>query len=437
MRVDFTLQTGVVSEEIVVTAQSPLLQTGSGTVGETLKSETIENLPVNGRDYTVLARLTTGVVPPQQGARAELMFAANGVRPAQNNYLLDGIDNNTSNVDFLSGVAYVVKPPIDAVDEIKILTSSFSAEYGRAGGAVLNTTLKSGSNKLRGSVWEFNRNDALNENDFFAKRAGVGKAKYNSNQFGLTGGGPIIPSKTFWFGDYEGSLITQGRTWVRTVPTAAQRQSGFTDFSDLISLQSGTVGADVLGRSFPRGTVFDPATTRQLAAGQVDPLTGMVATRAGFVRDAFPGNRIPVGRISADALKLMNLYPAPNQAGPEQQLRREPRQQGRHARLRRPRRSQLQHQRSLLRALQLLEQPQAQAVAVRWRCRRRRFRRRRREGARPRLRGEPHARAFADADQRGAVRHRPRAHLPAPAQRRRHEQCAGALRDSRHSAAGW
>ena len=105
------------------------------------------------------------------------MFAANGVRPAQNNYLLDGIDNNTSNVDFLSGVAYVVKPPIDAVDEIKILTSSFSAEYGRAGGAVLNTTLKSGTNKLRGSVWEFNRNDALNDNDFFAKRAGVGKGE--------------------------------------------------------------------------------------------------------------------------------------------------------------------------------------------------------------------------------------------------------------------
>ena len=141
----------------------------------------------------MLARLTAGVVPPQQGARAPLMFAANGVRPAQNNYLLDGIDNNTSNVDFLSGVAYVVKPPIDAVDEIKILTSSFSAEYGRAGGAVLNTTLKSGTNKLRGSVWEFNRNDSLNANDFFAKRAGLEKGEYHSNQFGLTGGGPIIP----------------------------------------------------------------------------------------------------------------------------------------------------------------------------------------------------------------------------------------------------
>ena len=168
--VDFSLQPGGVAEEVVVTGESPLLQTGTGTVGETLKSGTLESMPVNGRDYTVLARLVTGVVPPQPGARAPLMFAANGVRPAQNNYLLDGIDNNTSNVDFLSGVAYIVKPPIDAVDEIKIMTSAFSAEYGRAGGAVLNTTLKSGSNQLRGTVWEFNRNDAMNANDFFANQ---------------------------------------------------------------------------------------------------------------------------------------------------------------------------------------------------------------------------------------------------------------------------
>src|SRR5262245_8440410 len=315
VRVDFVLQTGVVSEEVLVTGVSPLLQTGSGTVGETLKSETIENLPVNGRDYTVLARLTTGVTPPQPGARAPLMFAANGVRPAQNNYLLDGIDNNTSNVDFLSGVAYVVKPPIDAVDEIEIMTSSFNAEYGRAGGAVLNTTLKSGTNRLRGTVWEFNRNDALNANDFFANRAGIKKGEYLSNQFGFTGGGPVIGSKTFWFGDFEGSLIKQARTWVRSVPTALERSSGFTDFSDLISLQSGTVGADVLGRTFPRGTVFDPATTRQLQAGQVDPVTGVAATRAGFVRDPFAGNQIPTGRLSADAVRLLMLYPEPNVAG--------------------------------------------------------------------------------------------------------------------------
>ena len=164
--VDFSLEPGALTEDVVVTANAPLLDTGSGTVGQALSSDVIENLPINGRDYTILARLSPGVVPPQPGARAPLMFSANGVRPAQNNYMLDGIDNNTSNVDFLSGVAYIVKPPVDAVDEIKILPSSFSAEYGRAGGAVLNTTLKSGSNQFRGSVWEFARNDAMNATDF-------------------------------------------------------------------------------------------------------------------------------------------------------------------------------------------------------------------------------------------------------------------------------
>ncbi len=313
--VDFALEPGNLTEDVVVTASAALLETGTGTVGQTLGSDMIENLPINGRDYTILARLSPGVVPPQPGARAPLMFSANGVRPAQNNYMLDGIDNNTSNVDFLSGVAYIVKPPVDAVDEIKILTSSFSAEYGRAGGAVLNTTLKSGSNQFHGSLWEFARNDKLNATDFFANRAGLKKGKYKSNQFGMTAGGPVVTGKTFFFADYEGSLISSARTWVTTVPTAAQRNSGFTNFSDLIALQSGNAGTDILGRTFQRGTVFDPATTRQLAAGQIDPVTGMAATRAGFVRDAFAGNQIPAGRLSADALRLMRLYPEPNLAG--------------------------------------------------------------------------------------------------------------------------
>ena len=313
--VDFTLEPGNLTEDVVVTASAALLETGTGTVGHALGSSTIENLPINGRDYTILARLSPGVVPPQPGARAPLMFSANGVRPAQNNYMLDGIDNNTSNVDFLSGVAYIVKPPVDAVDEIKILTSSFSAEYGRAGGAVLNTTLKSGSNQFHGSLWEFARDDALNATDFFANRAGLKKGKYVSNQFGMTAGGPIVTGKTFFFADYEGSLISSARTWVTTVPTAAQRNSGFTNYSDLISLQSGSAGTDILGRTFARGTVFDPATTRQLAVGQIDPVTGMAATRAGFVRDAFAGNQIPAGRLHADALRLMRLYPEPNLAG--------------------------------------------------------------------------------------------------------------------------
>ena len=127
--------------------------------------------------------------------------------------MLDGIDNNTSNVDFLGGTAYVVKPPVDAIAEIKVLTSSFGAEYGRAGGAVLSATLKSGSNEFHGSAWEFNRNDSLKAAEFFENARGLKKGRYDSNQFGFTAGGPIMKNKTFFFADYEGSITKQDQIW--------------------------------------------------------------------------------------------------------------------------------------------------------------------------------------------------------------------------------
>jgi carboxypeptidase family protein len=313
--VDVNLETGGIEEAVEVTAEVPLLQTQTGEVGHTLTSGTIEDLPINGRDYTALARLSAGTARPQQGARAPLQFTANGTRPGQNNYMLDGIDNNTSNVDFLGGTAYVVKPPVDAIAEIKVLTSSFGAEYGRAGGAVLSATLKSGSNEFHGSAWEFNRNDSLKAAEFFENARGLKKGRYDSNQFGFTAGGPVVKGKTFFFADYEGSITRQDRIWQVTVPTERQRASGFTDWSDLITGQSGTRGPDLLGRSVPLGTIFDPATTRSVTAGQVDPVTGRVATGTGFVRDPFPGNIIPAGRLDPNAIKLMSLFPAANQAG--------------------------------------------------------------------------------------------------------------------------
>ncbi|PYQ21254.1 MAG: hypothetical protein DMF81_15980, partial [Acidobacteria bacterium] len=169
--------------------------------------------------YTVLARLSAGTARPQQGARAPLQFTANGTRPGQNNYMLDGIDNNTSNVHFLGGTAYVVKPPVDAIAESKVLTSSFGAEYGRAGGAVLSATLKSGSNAFHGSAWEFNRNDGLKAAEFFENARGLKKGRYDANQFGFTAGGPVVKGKTFFFADYEGSLTKQDQIWQVTVPT--------------------------------------------------------------------------------------------------------------------------------------------------------------------------------------------------------------------------
>jgi Carboxypeptidase regulatory-like domain len=302
--VDFSLTPGQVTSAIEVTASIPALQSENASVGQVVQTRAINDLPLNGRNYTFLARLATGVTQGQQetrGMNADGMFTANGARPAQNNYLLDGIDNNTSDVDFLSGASYVVKPPVDAIAEFNLQTSDFSAEFGRAGGAVLNATLKSGTNSFHGSVWEFLRNDKLDAADFFQNANGTSKGEFRQNQFGATAGGRIIKNKTFWFGDYEGTRIRQAAPQTATVPTALERNSGFTDFSDLITLQSGSY-TDALGRTYPAGTVFDPATTQQLSNGQ-------------YIRQPFAGNIIPANRLDPNAIKLLNLYPAPTQAG--------------------------------------------------------------------------------------------------------------------------
>ena len=213
----------------------------------------------------------------------------------------------------------------------------------------------------------------MNANDFFANKAGLKKGDYLSNQFGFTAGGPAVTNKTFWFADYEGSLIKQARTWVTTVPTAAQRASGFTNYSDLITLQTGTVGADA-----PRPIV--PARhdlrSRNDPAGHRRP--GRSGDRAGWHRRPAscairsPTTPFPANRIDPNALRLINLYPAGDPGRIEQQLHRQSAQQRRHARVRHARRSQFQRERSLLRALQLLQQSQDPPVTVRrrWRWRR-------------------------------------------------------------------
>jgi hypothetical protein len=302
---DFNLQVGDVTSQVEVSAAAPILQTESGSVGQVINSHVINDLPLNGRNYTFLARLVPGATvgqPEGRGLNANGWFAANGTRPAQNNYLLDGIDNNTNDVDFLAGAAYVVKPPIDAIGEFKLQTSSFSAEFGRAGGAVLNASLKSGANQFHGSAWEFLRNDKLDATDFFINSAGQPKGSFKQNQFGATAGGRIIKDKTFFFADYEGTRIRQGNPETGyTVPTLAERNSGFTNFEDLIALQSGSL-KDSTGQVFPLGTIFDPATTQNIGHGQ-------------YIRTPFPGNIVPANRLDPNAVKLLNLFPAPTGPG--------------------------------------------------------------------------------------------------------------------------
>lgn len=315
---DFTLQTGATSETVEVTSQVPLLQTQDATVGQVIDSHVVASMPLNGRDWTMLAMLTPGVTQPQQGARAVNQFEANGTRPAQNDYLLDGIDNNSNDVDFLSGEADVVKPPVDAIAEFQIQTNNFGAEFGRAGGAIVNATLKSGTNSLHGAAWEFFRNDALDANAYFSDPATQRKPELRQNQFGAAAGGPFIRNRLFWFGDYEGTQTHQGNLqngiWV---PTAAQVKSGYTDYSDLFNATGTFNRTDALGRSFKNGQIFDPATTRPVTAGKVDPVTGIAASQSGYVRDPFANNQLPAGRLDPNAIKLLQLFPAPNLSGVE------------------------------------------------------------------------------------------------------------------------
>jgi hypothetical protein len=232
---------------------------------------------------------------------------------------------------------YVIMPPPDALQEFVVQTSNYSAEFGHSAGAVLNVSSKSGGDAFHGDLWEFIRNDVLDARNYFATAAA--KPAYRQNQFGFAFSGPVIVpklyhgrGKTFFFFDYQGTRIAQDSSKVVTVPTATERSSGYTNFADLVNLQSGT-RTDALGRIFPVGTIFDPATTRAVTSGAVDTATGLAATSTGYVRDPFYGgsiagqmsftsaeqkqflNQLPINRLNSSAVALLNLFPVPTGAG--------------------------------------------------------------------------------------------------------------------------
>ncbi|HEY6290850.1 MAG TPA: carboxypeptidase regulatory-like domain-containing protein, partial [Terriglobia bacterium] len=360
--VNFTLQPGRVTQTVEVTGAPAQLQTQDASVGQVVGSREVNSLPLNGRNFTFLAQIVAGVNTPQadtRGNAASGAFSANGERPAQNNYLLDGIDNNSNTIDYLNGTNFVVLPPVDAVQEFKVQTSDYSAEQGRAGGAILNATVKSGTNQLHGDAWEFFRNDVLDAADFFEDQGGIPKGEFRLNQFGFTVGGPVViphvingRNKLFFFGDYEGLRRRQGSVFTNSVPTGLESASGFTNLSELITNQTGNATSmDLLGRTFPFGTVLDPATTRPVVCGTTDQVTGLAAptcasqgvpagSTLSYISDPFYGpggttpvrgitnftascpstsacmlNQLPASRIDPNAIKLLELYPAAQRAG--------------------------------------------------------------------------------------------------------------------------
>jgi carboxypeptidase family protein len=239
LRLNLTLSIGAVAENVTVTAQSPLVQIASSELGTTVSEEQIKTLPLNGRNFVNLTRTVPGVVRGIPGAnidgagslawRASASFSANGQRPRDNNYMLDGIDNNET---WLQTV--VLFPSVDALDEFKMQTSTYSAEFGRSLGGVVNLQIKSGTNVMHGSGFEFLRNDAFDANNFFNNRAGRPKPDFAQHQFGGTYGGPIVKDKTFVFFDYQGYRVNQGATYLSTVPSAKMRQGDFSELNRVI-----------------------------------------------------------------------------------------------------------------------------------------------------------------------------------------------------------
>ena len=317
---NFSLKPGQVTETVEVTGEAPVLQTQDASLGQVVNSRSVNNLPLNGRNFTFLAQLAAGVNTPQadtRGNAATGAFSANGSRPAQNNYLLDGIDNNSDTVDFLNGTNFVVLPPVDAVQEFKVQTTDFSAEFGRSGAAVLNATIKSGTNSFHGAAWEFFRNDKLDAADYFENVNGVTKkGKLRLNQFGGDFGGPILKNKVFFFADVELARRRQGSPHTNgSVPTVQERGSNYTNFQEL--LQSGTQ-TDVLNRTMPNGTILDPATTRAVGSGFVrDPFSTVCGPgTTTYTLAACPDlNILPSNRLDTNAINLLNLYPSPTGPG--------------------------------------------------------------------------------------------------------------------------
>ena len=340
LREDIALQIGSVVQTVEVSAGTPALETQTSSLQQLVGKRSINALPLNGRNVTFLAQTAPGVTFAQadsRGLSASGSFSANGARRGQNDYLLDGIDNNAAIADYVNQTQYVIMPPPDALQEFVVQTNNYSAEFGHSAGAVLNVSTRSGGDSFHGNAWEFLRNDAVDARNYFARAAQ--KPAYRQNQFGFSFSGPILlpklyngRGKTFFFFDYQGTRIAEDSSNVVTVPTAAERSSGYTDLSDLIASQSGT-RTDALGRVFPVGTVFDPATSRAVTAGNLDVATGLAATSTGFVRDPFYAgniagqtnfantaqqallNHLPANRINPSSVSLLNLFPSPTGAG--------------------------------------------------------------------------------------------------------------------------
>src|SRR3989454_1138770 len=320
VRVDLALQVGATTQTVEVKGAPPLVQTETSSLGTVETARRVVDLPLNGRNFIQLAYLGPGANAGQQGSnvsggvfeneRANEALSINGLRVSNNNFLLNGVDNNEFG---LGGV--VALPPPDAIQEFRTEENAMSAEFGR-GGAAVNVAVKSGTNEIHGGLYEFIRNDVLDARNFFdqnqadlttgAQVPGTARPPFRRNQFGFFAGGPIRKDKTFIFGDYQGTRIREGLTNLDTVPTNAERGG---DFSDRLGGANFSPCGDLgqIGASDPvydTGTIFNPFPTRNFTCSN-----GTVV----LLRDPLSSNGrlnvIPPNLINAVGQNVINLYP--------------------------------------------------------------------------------------------------------------------------------
>jgi len=310
-RVDFTLEVGELSDITTIVAAAPLIKSDTSELGEVIEQRAIRELPLNGRNFATLVYLTPGITPGQAGEnlsgastfnpRGASNFNALGHHANSNAWLIDGIDNNEYTFNTV-----IVTPSIESVREFKVLSGTYSAEFGRGAG-VVSVSTRSGSNEVHGTVFEFLRNDVFDARNVFATNRTVfpRKPPFRRNQFGAAVGGPFyIPglyngrNRTFIFGDYSGLREVRGNTFVNTVPTAKTRIGDFSEFTDSN------------GRLI---SIFNPLTTRRNP--NFDPTRPVSATNPQFLRDPFPGNIIPSNLINPVGLNVASIYPLPNLPG--------------------------------------------------------------------------------------------------------------------------
>ncbi len=262
LQIDFSLALGSLAEEVVVTGGAPLLETQRPDMGYTVDERQVTDLPLLGRRYAELAMLTTGVVPATNGISSrgeDSFFNVNGNFATWNNFTLDGADNNSFSTNLQERSAQVIQPPVDALEEFKVQTRTYSAEFGKAAGAIINASIKQGTNAFRGSAFGFFRDEKFNANTWANNRAGVEKGKFDETITGVTFGGPVKRGRTFFFGNYQRTRTSKAETEQGTVPTPLMRQGILSEFPQAM-----------------RNSTFFPncvdAVTKIIASSCIDPV---------------------------------------------------------------------------------------------------------------------------------------------------------------------